>query len=117
MVAKLGLAMIAAAIGCGWLMWVEREQRISIDAPTPAETALRIAVAACPDNDNVPYTPNCLAFLGSGPVPSSNERSTVAETLKHAGPLASGSQCPDNDSKPYPPDCVKFLSGVFWQVH
>ena len=115
-VSKLNFAFVAAAILCG-TMGLERYQRVRIDAPTPAEMALRIAVAACPDNDNVPYTPRCLAFLGSGDAPSRGGRISLAETPRPAGPLASGSQCPDNDNKPYPPDCVRFLSGWFWRVN
>jgi len=50
---ETGLAVIAAAI-VGATMGIERGQRISIDEPTPADAAWRVAVAACPDNDNVP---------------------------------------------------------------
>ena len=114
-VSKLGLAIIAAAM-LGATMGIEHGQRISTDEPTPAEIAWRVAVAACPDNDNVPYTPTCLAFLGSGSPRNSDERGRLVETPGHARPPDSDSPCPENDNRPYPPACVRFLSGWFWHV-
>ena len=114
-VSKLDLAVIAAAM-VGGVVWLEHRQRISINVPTPAEMAWRVAVAACPDNDSVPYTPTCLAFLGSSRARSPDERVSLAETPEHTRPLDSGSQCPENDNRPYPPACVRFLSGWFWRV-
>jgi hypothetical protein len=117
LVSKLYLAVIAAAIVCG-AMWVERSHHISIDAPTPAEIAFQIAVAACPDNDSMPYTASCLAFMQSSPAPSRGGGRSLTESAASLDPsMHSISECPDNDNKPYPPDCVRFLSGWFWQPH
>lgn len=108
-------AVITAAAMCG-LMWVERGNRVSIDAPISAEITLRAAASACPNNDSVPYTASCLAFMGSSDEPnwdgimSSRERWRSLATSKHS------SECPDNDNEPYPPGCVTFLSGWFWRL-
>ena len=58
---KLDLAIIAAAV-IGGAMLIEGGHRVVIDAPAPADAAMR-APAACPDNDNVPYSAACIAFL------------------------------------------------------
>ena len=114
LVSKLDLVAIATAMVCG-TMWLERVQRVSVDAPTPAKVAFHVAVAACPDNDSAPYTSTCLAFLGTNNAPGRSEHVSLANSPKQAGPLASGSACPDNDNRPYPPACVRFLSGWFWR--
>jgi hypothetical protein len=115
LVSKLDLAVIAAALVCG-TMWVEHGRRVSTDAPTPAEMAFRIAVAACPNSDSLPYTADCLTFMGSSQAPSRGARTSLAEIEKQTGPLASGSACPDNDNRPYPPACIRFLTGWFWRL-
>jgi hypothetical protein len=38
-------------------VWVEHEHRLVIDAPKEG------VAAACPENDNVPYTARCLEYL------------------------------------------------------
>src|SRR5215468_3221069 len=65
MVSKVDLAVVAAlAAGCAF--WIEQGHRITIDAPTPSELAEAPSAAACPDNDRVPYSADCLAFLKGG---------------------------------------------------
>jgi hypothetical protein len=119
-VSKLDLVVVAAVVACG-MMWVERGHRVSIEAPLPAETTFRDAT--CPDNDSVPYTARCLAFLEGSSPPNRHDRTSWAhsETALAASRLAipstSGGECPDNDNRPYPPGCVRFLSGWFWRAN
>ncbi len=63
MLSKFDLAVIIAAIA-GGAFWLEYCHRTVIEAPTLAE--LVTAAPACPDNDNVPYSESCLAFLDGG---------------------------------------------------
>ena len=64
---KLDLAIIAAAIFGGAIL-IEGGHRVVIDAPAQADTVMRMP-AACPHNDNVPYSAACIAFLeGRAPV-------------------------------------------------
>jgi hypothetical protein len=58
---KLDLTIIAAAV-IGSVMLIEGGHRVVIDAPVPADATMR-APTACPDNDNVPYSAACIAFL------------------------------------------------------
>jgi hypothetical protein len=73
MLSKLDLAIIVVlAAGCAF--WIEQGQRVVIDAPTPSELAAAAAAPACPDNDSVPYSANCLLFLSG-----TNWQATIAE--------------------------------------
>jgi hypothetical protein len=63
---KLDVAIILAAIAAMVLI-IEHKQQIYTDAPVrPSSSVLTQTAAACPDQDNVPYTPDCIAFL-TGP--------------------------------------------------
>jgi len=119
-VSKLDVAVVVAALGFGMIR-AERANDTTIDAPTPAEIALRDAAAACPNNDSMPYTARCLTFVGSKHAPDWAERISLAQSRiaasTSAEAAASGSDCPDNDNKPYPPACIQFLSGWFWRVN
>jgi hypothetical protein len=57
---KFDLAAILIAAAIGGVIWIERDQQIVIDAPA-ADVAP--VTAACPDNDAVPYTASCIAYL------------------------------------------------------
>jgi hypothetical protein len=61
-VSKLGLAVIVVAV-VGGALWVEHGHRIDIEAPPPADVASLARAAACPDNDTMPYSASCIAFL------------------------------------------------------
>jgi hypothetical protein len=118
MVSKLDIAVVAALVaGCAF--WIERGHRITIDAPTPSELAE--APPACPDNDRVPYSADCLAFLqGNSETEmgwrlATTEREPKALVSSTKRPEPSSASCPDNDSVPYPPACIRFLSGPFWR--
>jgi hypothetical protein len=119
-VSKLDVGVVVAALVSA-IIWTERAGDITIDAPTPAELALRNAAAACPNNDSMPYTARCLTFVGSKHTPDWAERISLAQSRiaasTKAEAVASGDECPDNDNKPYPPACIQFLSGWFWRVN
>jgi len=55
-VSKLDLAVIAAVVVCT-TVWIEARHRVLI------EETIRPEQSACPDNDNQPYSENCLRFL------------------------------------------------------
>jgi len=59
---KFEFAVIAASIVVGAIL-IERAHRTVIDAPSPAEIVAMTRVAACPDNDNVPYSARCLTYI------------------------------------------------------
>jgi hypothetical protein len=65
-VSKLGLAVIVVAV-VGGALWVEHGHRIDIEAPAPADFASLARAAACPDNDTMPYSASCIAFLEGAP--------------------------------------------------
>jgi hypothetical protein len=119
MVSKVDLAVVTAlAVGCAF--WIERGHRIIIDAPTPSELAAS-PPAACPDNDRVPYSAGCIAFLkGDSDTPigwriATTEREPKALVYSTKRPEPSSESCPDNDNGPYPRACIRFLSGPFWR--
>ena len=62
---KFELAVIAATI-VGAALWIEHGHRIVIDAPAQTDLSSRAPAPACPDNDNVPYSAGCIAFLEGG---------------------------------------------------
>lgn len=65
---KLGLAVIVGA-ALGTAFWIEQGHRIVIDAPAPADVTSLARAASCPDNDTVPYSASCIAFLQGGSAP------------------------------------------------
>jgi hypothetical protein len=48
------------------LVWIEHEHRIVIGSLSAAETA-PLTASACPDNDSVPFSADCIAFIGGAP--------------------------------------------------
>jgi hypothetical protein len=104
MVSKLDLVLIGVAIACGAL-WIEQGHRIILDAPTHSERATpalaaaaertvvavtyvptrvelaspALPAAACPDNDDVPYSASCLAFLKVASVSGTHWRADAAD--------------------------------------
>lgn len=62
---KLGLAVIVVA-AVGGALWIEHGHRIVIEAAPPADPASLARAAACPDNDTMPYSASCIAFLEGG---------------------------------------------------
>jgi hypothetical protein len=61
-VSKLNLAILAAV--AGGVIWVEHAHRIKIEMspPPPAERA-GVKAAACPENESVPFSADCMKFI------------------------------------------------------
>jgi hypothetical protein len=59
---KFDLALVIVSIAA-FALWIEHGHRVVIDAPAHAQGAVVAPAAACPDNDNVPYSAGCIAFL------------------------------------------------------
>jgi hypothetical protein len=114
---KLDLAIVVALVaGCAF--WIERGQRVVIDAPTQSElaTAAAVAAAACPDSDGMPYSMDCIRFMSGT---SWHAISTVGTTPDsqsarpaQAGLPAASPPCPERDDLPYSDDCLAYLQGA-----
>ena len=110
---KLDLAIVVALVaGCAF--WIERGQRVVIDAPTQSElAAAAVAAAACPDSDSVPYSMDCIRFMSG-----TSWRSNSAETADRqpARPAAvsppDAFPCPERDNVPYSDACLAYLQGA-----
>jgi hypothetical protein len=79
-VSKLGLAVIVVAV-VGGALWIEHGHRIVIEASPPADLALLARAAACPDNDTMPYSASCIAFLEGGPATQFQWRANAAAAI------------------------------------
>jgi len=91
LVSKFDLAVIVAAVA-GGALWIEQRHHIVIDAPARAELASSAPAAACPDNDNVPYSAGCIVFLGSGYLSGMNWQANAAKASQPIGRRV----CPDS---------------------
>lgn len=118
LVSKVDVALFAAmALGA---LLIENGHRIAIVAPEPVERAAQLPASACPDNDKVPYSNECLNYmkgateLGMRWRIRAEPQLTVPQTNKPLPierPLTSASACPMNDSVPYSSRCIAFLNG------
>jgi hypothetical protein len=123
-VSKLDFAIIVT-LAAGCLVWIERGQVVIIDAQTQSELAAAAAAIACPGNDSMPYSANCILFMsgtnwqvnsGEGTVTESQAgRTTEVSSHIHS------SACPDRDTVPYTASCLAYLqgattSGMRWRV-
>ena len=120
MASKLDLAAIVAA-ACGMLS-IEHGNHIFTDVPVRTERSAPEAAADCSDNDNMPYTANCLIFLegklaSEVPRPRAAERGALAQSaaVKQDEWISTGVDCPANDTVPYSASCIAFLTGRLWQ--
>jgi hypothetical protein len=79
---RFDLAAILIAAIIGGVIWIERDQSVVIDAP-----AVDVApvAAACPDNDAVPYTASCIAYL-KGATDVAIGGSTTSDALSVSAP-------------------------------
>ena len=113
---KLDLAIVVTLVaGCAF--WIERGQRVVIDAPTQSEltAAAAVAAAACPDNDSMPYSMDCIRFM-SGTSWRAMSMGAAADS-QPARPaqasLATGSSpCPERDDVAYSDACLAYLQGA-----
>jgi hypothetical protein len=100
-------------------LWIEHGHRISIAAPTAAEAP---AASACPDNDSVPFSADCIAFIDGGASAAARTPVSAMTSASAAPPTARlyaevhAPACPlSNENSPYSARCIKFLSGWYWQ--
>ena len=92
------------------MLWIEHGHRVSIATPTATETP---AASACPDNDSVPFSADCIAFIDGSVSHAARTRMRVVASATTAAPDA---PCPpSNENSPYSARCIKFLSGWYWQ--
>jgi hypothetical protein len=63
---KLDLAL--AAIAAAGVIWIEHTHRVVIGPLAAAETP-GPAASVCPKTDDVPYSPECIKFMGGGVAP------------------------------------------------
>ena len=121
MILRLELAVIVASIA-GALLWIEHGSRIDIETPAGAAFAAPV-VRVCPDNENVPYSSDCIVFMRSDLAPTTRWQENAAKTMLAESAHAPEStappepECPANDNVPYSARCVAFLSGWFWQAN
>jgi hypothetical protein len=123
LVSKVDVALFAAmALGA---LVIENGHRIAIVAPEPVERAAQPPASACPDNDKVPYSTECLNFMKGAtelgmrwrirPEPQLTvPQTTVPQTNRPVPverPLTSASACPTSDNVPYSSRCIAFLNG------
>jgi hypothetical protein len=85
LISKLDLAVIVASV-VGTALWIEHGHRIVIETPEPADFALPAPAAACPDNDNVPYSASCIAFLQGSATPWQWRASAASGTVRVYAP-------------------------------
>jgi hypothetical protein len=109
--------IVVAAVACG-VIWIEHEHRINV-MPTAEEADSE--ASACPDNDSVPFSADCIAFIRSASSPAARGRANAAIIASAAAADAPGraelhaSACPaSNENAPYSAKCLEFLSGWFW---
>jgi type II secretory pathway component PulL len=110
--------LVVAAVACG-VIWIEHEHRINV-MPT-AEEAAASEASACPDNDSIPFSADCIAFIRSAGSTAVRTRRSAAMIASAASTDAPGRAdlhtpaCPaSNENAPYSAKCLKFLSGWFW---
>jgi len=77
--------VIVAAVA-GAALWIEHRHHVVIDAPASTELASWAPAAACPDNDNVPYSAGCIVFLGSSYLSGMNWQANAAERVPPTTP-------------------------------
>jgi hypothetical protein len=111
---KLDLAIVVALVAaCAF--WIERGQRVVIDAPTQSElAAAAVAATACPDSDSMPYSMDCIRFMSGT---SWHAIVDAAADLQPARPAqaslpAVSSPCPERDDVPYSDACLAYLQGA-----
>jgi hypothetical protein len=112
---KLDLAIVVTLVaGCAF--WIERGQRVVIDAPTQSElaAAAAVAAAACPDSDSMPYSMDCIRFMSGTrwhAIGSAAAESRPARPADASAPAGS-SPCPERDDGPYSDACLAYLQGA-----
>ncbi len=116
---RLDTVLIAATF-VGALLWIERGHHVNIDPPVQTELGPVAPAAACPDNDNVPYSASCLTFLKGATETGMRWRIKASDgpavPITVPAPTAAFNPavavCPETDSVPYGAKCLAFLKGT-----
>jgi hypothetical protein len=61
MLISRNVLVLVAVVG-GLMVWLEHSHRIRIEAPTLTEASAQ-PTQACPVNESVPFSPECMAFI------------------------------------------------------
>ena len=96
--------VVIVAVTAGAALWLENGHRVFIDAPFAADASSAAAAAGCAENDTMPYSEDCVAFL--------TVRTESAPRMQGPASVAAPEPCPDNDRVPYSPSCIAFLKGA-----
>jgi hypothetical protein len=116
------LDVVIVAIIAAGVLRIEHGHRVVVATPAAAEAA-QPAVSLCPDTDNVPFSVDCIKYIGGGVPPdirtSMNAPSSgpAASVVAHDRVDLDASACPSsNENAPYSAACIRFISGWFWQA-
>ena len=101
------LDLVLVAIMAAGLIWIEHNHRIAIGSLAAAE-APAPAASVCPKTDDVPYSAECIKFIGGGVLPMTGPQppATPAMLSARVGTRAklripcppSNERAPDGDS-------------------
>jgi hypothetical protein len=109
------LDLVAAVVMAAVLLRIEHDHRIVIGTSAAAAPP---AAAVCPATDDVPFSADCIKFIGGGTVPDRHARLSVAAVLPDVRSDLHAPACPaSNENAPYSARCIKFLSGPDWQAN
>lgn len=106
---------VAVVVAVSAALWSEHSHRVVIDAPLAADATSEAAAAGCAENDTMPYSDGCVAFLAIAT--RSVPRTRGPRSLAAPAP----EPCPDNDRIPYSASCIAFMigateTGMRWRV-
>jgi len=106
---KLDMALVAVA--AAGLIWIEHNNRVVIGSPAAVEDA-QAAASVCPKTDDIPFSPECIKFIGGGvsPVIGPQPPTAPAVLLARAerGAEIPASTCPPrNQSAPDGDSCFR----------
>jgi hypothetical protein len=95
---KLDLALVTVAAAS--LIWIEHNQRVVI-GPLAAAEAPPLAASVCPKTDDIPYSAECIKFIGGG----------AARTVLPTNVMRGEPHCPPgNTGAPDGDSCIRDLS-------
>ena len=98
--------VIVAAVAVG-MLWIEHEHRINIKSPTAVELA-GPGAPVCPDDDSIPFSADCIAFIHGAISPAAGARVSTVSDASIVPPDAQrrvelqAPACPaNNENQPY----------------
>jgi hypothetical protein len=95
---KLDLALVAVA--AAGLIWIEHNHRVVIGSLAAVEAAPP-AASVCPKTDDIPFSPECIKFIGGGASPDIAPQPPAASAILFArierGAETRTPPCPSRD--------------------